>query len=157
LLLFVDGLDEADDPDEAVGFLPKALPRGVFVIASTRPPGHGDHLAMLRAAGARIYSLRADDPHNLNDVRAYLLKELPGDLTEAGAEALADNTGGIFLLARLLVEAIQDKQLSAEDALRQSQSWARLDPSQRLIAYYRESWERICASEDAESLSVFAG
>jgi hypothetical protein len=157
LLLFVDGLDEADNPAEAVGFLPKALPRGVFVIASTRPPVHGDHLAMLRAAGARIYSLRADDPANLNDVRSYLLKKLPGGLSEAGAEALAHNTGGIFLLARLLVEAIQGEQLSAEDVLRQSQSWARLDPSQRLIAYYRESWERICASEDAESLSVFAG
>src|SRR5262249_33085184 len=28
---------------------------------------------------------------------------------------------------------------------------------QHLFAYYRESWERICAGEDAESLSIFAG
>lgn len=62
LLIFVDGLDEADDPARAVGFIPKTLPRGVFVIASTRPPARGkDHLALLRAAGAHLFPLRADD------------------------------------------------------------------------------------------------
>jgi hypothetical protein len=158
LLLFVDGLDEADDPAQAVGFLPKTLPRGMFVIASTRPPAQGkDHLALLRAAGARVYPLRADDPKNLTDVEAYLGKQLHGRLAGAEAGTLARNTGGIFLLARLLVEAIQGEQLTVADALRQSQGWAGLDPSQRLFAYYRESWERICAGEDAESLGVFAG
>jgi hypothetical protein len=158
LLLFVDGLDEADDPARAVGFLPKALPRQVFVITSTRPPAQGkDHLALLRAAGARIYTLRADDPDNLSDVRAYLGKQLHGRLSAAEADVLADNSGGIFLLARLLVEAIQSEQLSVAEALRQSHSWAQFDPSQRLFAYYRESWERLCVSEDAESLGVFAG
>src|SRR5262249_49346528 len=47
--------------------------------------------------------------------------------------------------------------LTVVDALRQSQSWAERDPSQRLFAYYRESWERICATEDAESLGILAG
>jgi hypothetical protein len=158
LLIFVDGLDEADEPAQAVGFLPKALPPGVFVVASTRPPALGkDHLALLRSAGGRVYPLRADDPNNLRDVEQYLGKQLHGRLGEAEARQLARNTGGIFLLARLLVEAIQAEQFTVADALRQSQSWAELDPSQRLFAYYRESWERVCAGEDAESLGVFAG
>jgi hypothetical protein len=161
LLLFIDGLDEADDPARAVGFTPKALPAGTFVIASTRPPAKGkDHLALLRTGKkgtCRIYTLRADDPNNLGDVRAYLARRLEGKLAESDAQLLARNTGGIFLLARLLVEAIQAEQLSVADALRQSQSWASLDPSQRLFAYYRESWERICADEDEESLGIFAG
>src|SRR5262249_34063792 len=144
LLLFVDGLDEADDPTEAVGFLPKALPRGVFVVASTRPAAQGkDHLAVLRAAGARIYTLVADGAQNLADLAAYLRKQLHGHVATAEADTLAQNAGGIFLLARLLVEAIQGGQRSVTEALRQSQSWADLDLSQRLIAYYRESWERV--------------
>src|SRR5262249_12555836 len=50
LLIFIDGLDEADDPARAVGFIPKTLPRGTFVIASTRPPAQGkDHLVLLRS------------------------------------------------------------------------------------------------------------
>lgn len=158
LLIFVDGLDEADDPAQAVGYIPKTLPRGVFVIASSRPPAQGkDHLALLRSAGARVFSLRADDTHNLADLRAYLGRQLAGRLTDAEADTLARNSGGIFLLARLLVEAIRAEQLPVADALRQSESWANLDPSQRLFAYYRESWERICATEDPESLGVFAG
>jgi serine/threonine protein kinase len=158
LLLFVDGLDEADDPTEAVGFIPKALPRGVFVVASTRPAAQGkDHLAVLRAAGARVYTLVADGAQNLADLSTYLRKQLHGRVSAAEADTLAQNAGGIFLLARLLVEAIHGKQRSVAEALRQSQNWADLDPSQRLIAYYRESWERICATDDAEALSVFAG
>jgi hypothetical protein len=157
LLIFVDGLDEADNPAHAVGFIPKALPRGMFVIASTRPPAQGDHLALLRSAGGRIYRLCADDPNNLQDVRAYLGKQLRGRVSAAQADILARNTGGIFLLARLLFEAIDSDQLTVVDAVQQSQSWADLDPSQRLFAYYRESWQRICASEDAESLGIFAG
>jgi hypothetical protein len=160
LLIFVDGLDEADDPARAVGFLPKSLPASTFVIASTRPPAKGkDHLVLLRSVGKGIcvYPLRADDPNNLEDVRNYLGKQLHDRLAAAEAEQLARNTGGIFLLARLLVEAIRGDHLTVADALRQSENWARLDPSQRLFAYYRESWERICTNEDAESLGIFAG
>jgi hypothetical protein len=158
LLIFVDGLDEADQPTQAVGFIPKALPRGMFIIAATRPPAQGkDHLALLRSAGARIYRLRAEDPNNQKDVQTYLGKQLHDRLAGAEAATLARNTGGIFLLARLVVEAVQQEQLTVADALQQSESWTKLDPSQRLFAYYRESWERICANEDAESLGTFAG
>jgi hypothetical protein len=158
LLIFVDGLDEADEPARAVGFLPKSLPRGTFVITSTRPPAQGkDHLALLRSAGARIYQLRAEDPNNLNDVRTYLSTQLQGRLSEAEAGVLADSAGGIFQLARLLAEAIRSGWLTVAEALRQSQGWADRDPSQRLLAYYRESWERVCVGEDAESLGILAG
>src|SRR5205085_8952898 len=109
------------------------------------------------AAGARVFALRADDPDNLRDVEAYLGKQLGDRLRGGEAEELARNTGGIFLLARLLAEAVRDEQLSVADALRQSGTWAELDPSQRLFAYYRESWERVCAGEDEEGLGTFAG
>jgi hypothetical protein len=130
------------------------------VIASTRPAAKGkDHLALLRSAGKGvcIYPVRADDQDNLDDVQRYLGKQLRGRIGDAEAEALARNAGGIFLLARLLVEAIRGEQLTVADALRQSQSWVNLDPSQRLFAYYCESWERICAGEDVEGLGILAG
>ena len=47
LLLFVDGLDEADDPEKAVQALPRPpLPVGVYLVVASRPRlGDADHLA----------------------------------------------------------------------------------------------------------------
>src|SRR5262249_20692058 len=77
LLIFVDGLDEATDPARAVGYLPKRdLPRGVYLVVSTRPHAKGeDHVGKLRDAGAHVAPLAADDPDNLADLERYLFEQ----------------------------------------------------------------------------------
>jgi serine/threonine protein kinase len=145
LLLLVDALDEASDPMAAAQALPKdALPRGVFLVVSSRPAtGPGDHLAVLYAAGAHQFLLRGDDQANLADVAAYLLDTLGRRLTGEQAEALARASGGIFLLAVLLLEAIQEGRLTVAEALEIGRSWAKLPQAKRMFSWYRESWQRI--------------
>jgi hypothetical protein len=160
LFLFVDGFDEADDPTRAVQFLPKALPASVFVIASTRPPARGrDHLALLRNAGAHVCEVRANDPDNVRDVATYLRNTLTGSITPGEADAVADTTGGIFLLATLLVEAIRAGTLTVAHAVAMKRRWTELgvEPSGRLAAYYKESWERVTEGQDAVAMAQFAG
>jgi hypothetical protein len=165
LLLFVDGLDESLDPARAARFLPKKLPRGVYVIASSRPAAREkeDHIALLRAAGAVVFELSPEDGRNREDLRRFLGKQLPGE--PAGAlDQLAERCGGLFLLARLLVEAIHPPRpdagggqpLSIAQALEMSRTWADLDPSQRLFAYYRQSWDRLCLRENPDALDNLA-
>jgi serine/threonine protein kinase len=162
LLLFVDGLDESLDAARAARFLPKKLPRGVYVITSSRPTAREkeDHVALLRAAEAAVFEMSPGDRRNQDDLRRFLGKQFPGE--PAGAlDQLAERCGGLFLLARLLVEAIRPPRpdaatlaqpLSIAQALEMSRGWADLDPSQRLFAYYQESWERLCLREDTEAL-----
>jgi hypothetical protein len=158
LFLYEDALDEADDPNRAAQFLPKALPADVFLVVSTRPPAQGrDHLALLRNAGACIYELAANDPDNLRDVSAYLHDTLAGRITADEADTVADATGGIFLLATLLVEAIRAEALTVAEARAMGGRWLAMGPSKRLETYYQESWERVAAGQDQVALAEFAG
>lgn len=158
VLLFVDGLDEAADAARAVSYLPKReLPKGVYVVVSTRPHAKGeDHVAKLRDAGARLVPLEAGDPKNLKDLHDYVAAQLRGRGGDEQLGALAAAAGGIFLLARLLVEAVREGEVTAAEALARSATWAKLAPSQRLFAYYAESWKRACANEDEVRLADLA-
>jgi hypothetical protein len=166
LLLFVDGLDESLDPARSARFLPKKLPHGVYVIASSRPAAREkeDHIALLRTTGATVFELNPEDPRNQDDLRQFLQRQLPGEPPSA-LDQLAQRCGGLFLLARLLVEAIPPPRaapgaarqpLSVAEALAMSRNWADLDPSQRLFAYYRQSWDRLGSREDQEALASLA-
>src|SRR5207245_2344689 len=106
VLLFVDALDEADEPDRAVQFLPRLpLPPGVFVIVSSRPRiGERDHLAPLRAAGAHEFPIAGNAKLNLDDLEDYLQDRLAGNLGKGQARALAEKLAGIFQLAVYFVE-----------------------------------------------------
>jgi hypothetical protein len=145
LLLLVDALDEASDPMAAAQALPKhALPHGVFLVVSSRPAtGPNDHLAVLYAAGAHQFRLCGDDQANLADVAAYLHETLGKRLTAEQAEVLARASGGIFLLAVLLMEAIQEGRLTVAEAMEIGRSWAKLPQAKRMFSWYRESWQRI--------------
>lgn len=146
LLLFVDGLDEADDPEKAVQMLPKPpLPAGVFVIAASRPRiGDRDHLADLHAAVCtRVFELVGTDGHNLDDLEQYLHRRLAGRLANGQARALAEHLGGIFQLAIYLTEAILEGSLDVSQALHAAAGLAQLPTSQKILAWYQQSWERI--------------
>lgn len=142
LLLFIDALDEADERDKAVSLIPKSLPARVFLIVSSRPPDvSGDHLAGLKAAGAHVCTIDPGSKANLDDVALYIRETLG---LEEQARTLAEATGGSFMLATLMAEAIQGGALTVEEALGQAQNWSNLTAGERLFAYYEECWERAC-------------
>jgi hypothetical protein len=142
LVVFIDALDEALDPGEAAACIPSTPPRGIFVIVSSRPAASArDHLRALRQAGYPPLDPTGSD--NLGDLRDYFLDRLPGLLAADQAVRLAEATGGSFMLATLLVEAVQRGTFSVGDLLQKSLRWMELPPAQRLAENYRETWERI--------------
>jgi hypothetical protein len=158
LLLFIDALDEADDPGRAASLIPKLLPQDVFVIASSRPPQQGqDHLAGLRAAGAEVFQLDPDGADNRRDLAVFFREQLAGLFEPRQDEQLADAAGGSFMLATLLAEAVRKDRLTVAEIVRRSRSWGELPTGERkLFGYYRECWDRACRLVDEDALAEFA-
>lgn len=166
LLLFVDGLDEARDPAQAAKFLPKSLPKGAYVIASSRPAANEaeDQVGLLRGGGATVFDLDPRDQRNGADLKRFFRKQLRGIITKAQAVELADRCGGLFLLAQRLVEEVRKAVHQAAagtiaEFLDESKGWAELDPTQRLFDSYRLSWKRFLQREAAgteEELAALA-
>jgi hypothetical protein len=166
LLLFVDGLDEARDPALAAKFLPKSLPNGAYVIASSRPASNEaeDQVGLLRDAGATVFELDPRDKRNGADLKRFFNKRLRGIITKAQAAELADRCGGLFLLAHRLVEEVrkamhQSAAGTIAEFLDESRGWGKLDATQRLFDSYRLSWKRFLQREPPgteEELSVLA-
>lgn len=70
-------------------------------------------------------------------------QQLAGRLFNGQAETLAKATGGIFLLAVYLLEAILEETISVDQAINMATVWAGLPHSERLFSWYEQSWERI--------------
>jgi serine/threonine protein kinase len=156
LVLFIDALDEASDPFQAAQNVPKSLPPGVFVIISSRPPvrqGH-DHLALLDQH--QRFSLEPRSEDNLLDVATYIHGQLGTVVNADDASRLARSVGGVFLLARYLVEDIVNERLPLTDALRQEYSWEQLTSTDMLFRYYRQSWDRLVSQKFGDRLPEFA-
>jgi hypothetical protein len=145
LLLFVDALDEADDPEKAVQALPRPLPRGVFLIVSSRPQiGGGDHLAALRASGVEVLRIAGDDAVNLADMEEFLAGRLAGRLADGQARLLAERLGGIFELAKQFIEEILPPgKMTVEQALQAAVGLSRFPIAERILAWYKLTWKRI--------------
>jgi hypothetical protein len=161
LLLFVDGVDEAEDPEEAVQALPRPpLPEGVFVIVSSRPRiGDRDHLAPLRTAGAKVFEIAGDDRRNLDDLERYCRARLGTHLVNGQARVLAESLGGIFQLAIYFIEDILGGTMTVPDALRAAEGLAAFPVARKVYAWYQQTWERIThlipAISDQEYLTDF--
>jgi hypothetical protein len=109
-LVLVDGLDRAPQLLDSAG-LPglDRLPRGVWVVATSRP---GPHLGGLVGEGSRSFELEAQDPRNLEDLRLYL-EGLLGPRA-ALVEAVVSESGGNFAIARHLARALLSGELTPE-------------------------------------------
>lgn len=102
--IMVDGLDESLAVGgrltiaELLGSRANRLPPGIAVVATTRP----DPRVLRHFEGSRILRLAAEDPRNLDDVRAFVADRLPA----GEVDRICDWSGGNFLYARHVVESV---------------------------------------------------
>ena len=169
LLLFVDGLDEATSAAEAVGYLPRKLPRGVLLIVATRPTAAGreDHILRLRDAGAHQFTFDPRDPRNVEVLVRFFLRELAGILTADQARELAERAGGVFMIAQSQVRQLRLVVATAAQAnlttfLAETTHWKSLSVDERLSESHQRDWERLCRAmapegESADLLAQLAG
>jgi hypothetical protein len=123
VVMLIDGLDEAtqDDQNKLVQFLAlemDKLPRWVRFVITSRPvpeirrPFENAHL------NPRV--IDANSPQNLDDLRAFLRRELsllmPGkSLSEATLEKIVERSEGIFLYAEWIRRELQQGYLSLDN------------------------------------------
>ena len=145
LLLLVDGLDEADNPEKAVELLPRNLPPGLFVVITSRPRiGDRDHLAPLRSHPAACFlEIQGDSEANIDDLAVFLRDQLATRIEPGQERALAHALGGTFQLAVYVVEGIQAGEMTVDQALEAADKLANLPVSEKVFAWYRQTWERI--------------
>ena len=150
-LIVVDSLDEAaTEPGETVvDVLAKQvrdLPPWLRVVTTTRP--EEPIRRKIRTPEVKVYDLAADLQGNRNDLRQFidcrfdrgLLKEELGPEREAIAAHIEELAEGIFLYARLVVEALESGELRAEDI-------GQLTPG--LENFYTSSFDRRFADTEA--------
>jgi hypothetical protein len=156
VVLVVDALDEADQAAAGSGanrlFLPRTLPSGVFVIATTRDRADPE---LLLDTEADIW-IREDDPANKKDVADYVRRflalnsgELAGQLTAAGldddefvARITAASEGNFMYLTYVLRDLAAGRlALDPEGAV------AGLPKG--LAGYYQQHWSKMRDSDSA--------
>ncbi|MDH6466234.1 hypothetical protein M2302_006440, partial [Micromonospora sp. A200] len=141
LVILIDGLDEAPTPSagEVAFGLPRTLPPGVVVVATTRP-GHPLPL------GARVERIDVTGQANLDDLREHVTfrarsdRALTGQLAatqvtpEAFTRGLLAAAGGVWIYALLVMDQVRDGDLRAD----------RLDALPAgLAGYYSQNLRRI--------------
>jgi serine/threonine protein kinase len=152
LLIFIDALDEAEDPGLAARLIPKDPPRGVFLIVSSRPaPTRDDHLGMLRCDRLKSLELLPEDEKNREDMDRYFRTRLEDYLDEPGqARQLTDAAAGIFRLAVLLANEVRSGKETVADVVRRAaESWGQLPAGSKLFGYYQDDLQRVL-DEDLE-------
>jgi hypothetical protein len=100
-------------------FLPRALPKGVHVIATTRPPG-----PLLQVADRRDVKLRGDDPRNMRDVQEFVrryLDRFPETMQQRlrdwrlegdeFLEVMVEKSEGNFMYLHHMLPALRDRVL----------------------------------------------
>jgi serine/threonine protein kinase len=150
-LIFVDAVDEAENPVEAANALPTdSLPPGVFFIVSARPTTAGEETFghLTGTSSFREFLLQPLARENLDNVADFFRRQL--GLPDPQAEQLADAAGGIFQLATLMVEELRAEGSTSAQLngavtrlLEASQGWRRLPANEALYKYYDRLWERI--------------
>ncbi|GAB3946827.1 hypothetical protein GCM10027614_41010 [Micromonospora vulcania] len=141
LVILVDGFDEAPTPSagEVAFGLPRTLPPGVVVVATTRP-GHP------LPTGARVARIDVTGEANLGDLREHvtfrtrnddvLVRRLAAsDVTpEAFISMLLSAAGGVWIYALSVMDQVRDGDLPAD----------RLDALPAgLAGYYSQNLRRI--------------
>ncbi|OLO26313.1 hypothetical protein BTR23_23395 [Alkalihalophilus pseudofirmus] len=108
-VLLVDALDEGaitSDGKDAFDLLPKELPNGVYMIATSRNTIDLNRIKFLPQISH--YELQALSEDNLNDLFGYIQQHLPeAALVKVNVKQLAEQFEGNFLLTKLVMEAIK--------------------------------------------------
>jgi serine/threonine protein kinase len=159
VLVFVDGLDECDEPIKAVNALPRRPPAGVFLIVASRPSAgpRDDYLTTLRASGQDPFVLSGADPRNIDDLTRYVERRLGKRGTPAQHRELADGVGGIFQLAVYLLEAVESGTMTFADALHAATTTLAGYPvEKRASAWYSLSWQRITSTLSLDEQQALA-
>ncbi len=145
VILLVDALDEVDTTSQSTGantlFLPASLPRGVYVIATSRRVG--PHLRI--DCEQNPFELKQDDDGNIADVRVFVESkiELPGIrryLDNQGLEKetfvveLVEKSQGNFMYLHHVLPAIAD-------GVYKDRNFATLPVG--LLNYYEDNWKLI--------------
>jgi len=101
-LVVIDAVDEAESPRELLGALPLTLPRGVFLLLSSRPTD--DLRSILPFIEPRHqFALEPHSRENLEDAAQFLQLQLPR-WPQRECHRFAADLGGSFLLLRLLAD-----------------------------------------------------
>ncbi|MEU1840241.1 hypothetical protein [Micromonospora chersina] len=141
LVILIDGLDEAPPPSagEVAFGLPRTLPPGVVVVATTRP-GHP------LPAGARVERIDVTGQANLDDLREHVTFRARSDRAlaarlaasnvtpEAFTRGLVAAAAGVWIYALLVMDQVRDGDLPAD-------SLGALPAG--LAGYYSENLRRI--------------
>ena len=124
MLVVVDGLDEAGTPEsnplaEALARFCGRLPSWVKLLATSRRVGAATSPF---GTAAELVDLAGESEENMADVRAYLERALPRGLRdEAGfgdaVGEIAERSGGAFLYASLVADALASGKATLDDAL----------------------------------------
>jgi hypothetical protein len=123
MVMIVDGLDEAGSVEEnrlaeTLARYAERLPEWMKLLVTSRR--NSAAVAPFGTAVMRI-DLPSESTDNMGDVRAYLQSQLEGQFLgqsgfDAAVDALAEASGGIFLYANLMVDAVLKGRVGLSDA-----------------------------------------
>jgi len=139
LLILVDALDEVDRSDHPMGNilgLPRTLPAGVYVVATSRRRG----ILPLTYGALEKHDISQDHPEHLDDIRAYIgrfldrdgMKRHRGSMSESDyVEELTRKSEGNFMYLCYVLPAIERGMYSDDDPESLPDG---------LLAYYEHHW-----------------
>jgi hypothetical protein len=157
-VILLDGLDEAKttrDGRNAVEVLPTSWPRGVYLVATSRPGPLAEALA--RRPGVMQVAIDPAGKDNQEDAAAYCRRELRGRLGDADEAALAEE-------AQWLAAKAENNFLVLKDFLGQSAGAKRTRKELRERAAgltgvvadrYREFFDRVVRRAEADGKHVY--
>ncbi len=158
-LIFVDALDEAQSRStrpSAFQRIPENLPRGTYVIATTRPVP--DRTTIARRAHLCWYDLDAPDliQANLRDAAEYVHRELlASNLPTDELDKIAQLGGGNFLVLKLLCDGLRARLDPAPDEVREFLGRLATEADEgRLGFIYQEFWNRIVGRLDRRDTNL---
>jgi hypothetical protein len=146
LRIIVDGIDEADDPAQAIAVLRLPPPPGVLLILGRRPDPAGRIVLPSPSGKCQRLDIHLNEAQWKNEaaVTEYFAATLPPAMRGSAAE-LAVAARGIFQIAVFFQKCLtrQDAPLSVADILAGSVNAADIDEEHFLTSWYEDSWNRI--------------
>ncbi|MCI0559794.1 MAG: hypothetical protein MN733_14990 [Nitrososphaera sp.] len=151
-VVLLDGLDEAINWQVGRDLFPRQLPPGLKVLASARQLAHGDQATWLERLGWERRETRAFTLGGLEQATVASILQAMGDpLAQLATDV--DVVGELYrvsegdpLTIRLLVEALQNEELTPEQLTRQPPG----------LAEYLESWLRSLEEAAVDSPAVYS-